>query len=289
MRSNDEIYDRLSSIKDLPILPTVATKLMNLLSNPNSSIKEISSVIISDPSITTKVLKIANSAFYTTTKEITSARMALVIIGQSQISNIVYSLSLFQTFSDVQDQEFQRKFYTHALASAYLTKDLATRLKIRKSAMAFTAGLIYDIGLIIINQYFHNYFRLAKIHMDKNNVKSQFAFEEVMGIEPRKIGAWVAEHWKLPRPLVNILAGEKGTENPDEEKLTAIIHLSKMIASLAGFELLDTFSENEFIESSAWNSFSNEIDIDFKENILADIMFKKEKIEDYVSVILNTQ
>lgn len=284
---SSEVLNKLKTIENLPTIPIVASKLMTLLTASNTSLKEISKIMTSDPAITANVLKIANSAYYTTSKEVDSVRMALVIIGESQITNIVYSLSIYRVFSDEIDTDFQEKFYEHALATAHVAQLLTNNLKIRARDYVFTAGLIHNIGLIILNQYYNNQFRLVELLVDKKNMKSHEAFTKILSINQYEIGAWLTKRWQLPHYITSSIVKYdcSNFENSKEDELAAIVHLASIITSIMGFSILDKYDPEDFVNSKCWSAFSNNSKEINKEEILESILNKKENILEFIDLI----
>ena len=158
--SKKEIEKYFYSIDNLPTLPVIAMQLFSLIEE-EASMKKIAKVISSDPSLTTKVLKISNSAFYGVRKKIDTLERALVILGINEINNIVHGISFFKLFpqKNILNRFDMVKFWEHSLMVAHTARILARKLDIRTHGEEYTSGLIHDIGKLIISQYFQKEFK----------------------------------------------------------------------------------------------------------------------------------
>jgi len=201
----DQIRSELEKIQSLPTLPVIATKLLNMIDQENVSMTEVSKVIVVDPALTSRVLKIANSAYYGVRNHIDTIKLALVVLGIAEIRNVLLSVSLFRTFNDVDEEESfdQNAFWRHSIAVAHLAKKFARDFRIRTHGEEFTAGLIHDIGKIIIAQYFS--YTLPDIHEAMQGKPNYEAEEQVLGLSHMDIGAWLAEKWKIPEHLTETI------------------------------------------------------------------------------------
>lgn len=258
----DKIKKRILSIENLPTLPTVAMEVMSLVRNPDSSMADIVKVIQNDPSITTKILKIANSAFYGMRQRIDTINRALVVLGTNEISNLVTSIAVFKTFPVNPDKpSFDRKkFWSHCALSGEIAKSISIKLGMKTMSEVFTAGLLHDIGKIILDQYFHDDFIEAldlsysqKLPLYETE-KSQF------GVTHAQIGGWVSERWKLPRNLIDcILYHHKPARSLNNKVITAIICIANEFSKVAD----EAFSGEEVMvvveDMVAWKILQKEM------------------------------
>ncbi|MDD3050940.1 MAG: HDOD domain-containing protein, partial [Candidatus Cloacimonetes bacterium] len=155
-----EIQREFDNIRELPTLPIVAVKLLELLRDDNSTLKEITDVMSIDPPIATTVLKVANSVLYALPQRVDSLRRAFVILGANEITNIVLSVSFARTFPWTKGSIYfdRKKYWEHSVVTGYITRLLAKELGIVTHGEEYTAGLIHDIGKIIMDQFFHKEF-----------------------------------------------------------------------------------------------------------------------------------
>ena len=292
MKINKSVEERLNAIESLPTLPAIAAQLLRLLTENNSSISRMSQLITSDPSITSKILKIANSAFYGVRKKIDTIRLAMVVLGLNEIRNIVLSVSIFRTFSDVDDSDsFDRdKFWHHSIAVGHFARVLVKELKINTHGEEFTAGLIHDIGKIVMDQYFHDDFIKSFNFSREKKISNYAAEKKFIGATHMEIGAWLANNWRLPSKLIDSIAYH---HNPfsyieDDPLMIYIVSLCNINARKFGFSETSSFEDKKIDEKKIWREiekYSNVQQINRNE-VLNKMKEEKENIKVYISQLM---
>jgi HD-like signal output (HDOD) protein len=161
VKNQQAIRKTLESISTIPTLSIVLDKLARLLQNPQTSAEEIGRAITTDQALASKVLKLVNSAFYGFPGKIGTITHAVVILGFSTVKNIVLTASIFDAFSNRKNQgsEFSmEKFWTHSIGCGAASQTIAKHIGFKEKEECFIAGLIHDIGKIILCHYFHEEF-----------------------------------------------------------------------------------------------------------------------------------
>lgn len=276
----EKIKETIKEIRSLPTLPAIVLQIMDLLSNPNTSVQDLSKIISLDLSLTTTTLKLVNSAYYGFPRQISTVNHALVIMGFNEIRNITFAVSTLRTFPEAFASEHfsQQEFWQHSLECALGAKALAENLRYRVSGEVFIAGLTHDIGKIILEQYLHSYF-LKVIKMMQSEKLSMFEAErKVLKTSHAEIGAWLAKQWNLP---VEIEEAIKFHHTPEEAEssleLTAIVHLSDI---LSHWKSVDSEENKLFpsIHPAVWENLKS-LKPDINESYLEFFisLFEKEK------------
>jgi HD-like signal output (HDOD) protein len=143
----------LEKLNDIPTLPIVASKVNELINNPNSSAGDIAAILKKDQVLTAKVLKLINSPYYGIPGEVTDVRRALAFLGFNTLAQLVLGLSVFSHFPSEGSNEFpMMEFWRHALATAVCAEVIAKRVKYAKPEECFTCGLLHDIGKIVLHE-----------------------------------------------------------------------------------------------------------------------------------------
>ena len=203
-----ELRRQVDKIVTLPTLPHVIGKLASVLENPMVSAEEVNTVISSDQVLTAKVLRLVNSAFYGFPGQISSVTHAIVILGFTTIRSVALSASVFDVFSlNGGNVKFDRsKFWQHAIGTAVISKAIAHYKGYPEEEDAFVAGLLHDIGKVIIDQCLHDLFsKIIKEVYDKD-ILFLDAEHEFMDCNHQHLGKWLCENWKLPLRLREAIA-----------------------------------------------------------------------------------
>ena len=148
------------SIIGLPTLPTVVAKMIELVDNPRTSASSLARLIATDQALTARILKLANSAYYGFSREISTVNMAIVVLGFNTVKDMGLSLSVFDVFKTGKpNASFDlTRFWEHSIACGIAARMLARSYRSRYAGEAFVAGLLHDIGKVILNQYFQSEF-----------------------------------------------------------------------------------------------------------------------------------
>ncbi|PIE76795.1 HD family phosphohydrolase, partial [bacterium DOLJORAL78_65_58] len=140
----------LKTIKDLPPLPLVVQKLLQVMDDPNSSADDISQVLSADNAMAAKVLKLVNSSFYGLSGQVASVPRAIVILGLSSIRNLALGLGVTKLMARAGNGELQQRFWAHSIATAAACETVARATQRIIPEEAFVAGLLHDIGHLIL-------------------------------------------------------------------------------------------------------------------------------------------
>jgi len=213
MPVNQQLQDRIKHIANLPTLPQVASRLMKIINDPLTSSSDVAFVVGQDLSLSAKILRLANSAFYGIPRSITNINNAVVVLGLKVINTMVLSLTVFDMFPEDRRSRslFDRKaFWVHSLACGLFAKKLAARVKkfvLFDPEEAFCAGLLHDIGKVVMEQYLHEDFHNA-LKYARTEKKDMFTSEkETLGYTHTEVAQWLTSGWGLPMeielPVVN--------------------------------------------------------------------------------------
>jgi len=240
-------------VKDIPSLPEVVTKVMELVQDPKSSAAQLSRVISHDPGLTSRVLRLVNSAYYGFPKQISSIQHAIMILGFTTMRGLVLSTSIFKIFAPKSGKAASlnyKQFWKHSLVTAIAAKTINKYLFFPEEDDLFSAAILHDIGKIILDQYDHdNYLNVLLEVPDQNDfnkvLEAENKFCEIVHPE---IGYIVAEGWNLPESLSNVIKYHHNPlESENNPKMAGIVYLGNIFAkNLVDCERFDPslFSQN---------------------------------------------
>ena len=211
------IKQTLEKVKELPTLPVVANKVNVLLSDPKSSASELANVIELDQSITAKILRLVNSAYYSLPQRVTNIQQAIGLLGFKNISYIVLTLSVFDTLRKSTRSSFnRRKFWVHAIATAILSVKIAKLCGYKFDDDVFTAGLLHDIGKVFMDGFLHESFQAIIDYTSKHNTSFHQAEQDLYDVDHTLVGEWIARSWKFPIHVIAVIKHHH--QDPPERK-----------------------------------------------------------------------
>lgn len=189
----------LEKLNDIPTLPIVASRVTELINNPNSSSADIAAVLKKDQVLTAKVLKLINSPYYGIPSSVTDVQRALAFLGFNTLAQLVLGLSVFSLFPSKGSDEFPLlDFWRHALGAAVCSEVIAKRVKYPKPEECFTCGLLHDIGKIVLHTIAPDTL-LEVVRLAKKNEGTFVEAETALDVPSHAfLGEYIAAKWGLP-------------------------------------------------------------------------------------------
>lgn len=222
----------LDQISGLPTLPAVISQVTKLMQNPRVSANEVGQAISNDQALATKILKVVNSSFYGFPSRITTITHAIVILGFNSIRATALSASVFQTFgkSDKESSFNREAFWKHSIAVGAAAKILAKKMQMKEIEETFLAGLMHDLGKVVLDQFMHEQFEEIIAYVKTNNCIISNAERAVIGVTHADIGMWLAQKWNLNQEFIYIIGNHHSpTSASDYFKINSIIHVADIL------------------------------------------------------------
>lgn len=217
--------------------PSTYTRLDTLIQDPDSAIDDFASVINTDPALATRLLKIVNSPFYGFPSQINTISRAITIIGTRELNHLVLATSVLNTFSGIPSTLINMdSFWQHSLACAMTARQLANACGQRGTERLFTAGLLHNIGSLVMYQSLPELAREA-INSARFGHETIFEAEQrIIGFDHSEVGEALALAWRLPESLVDTI---RHHHCPAEAKTAAldvaIVHVADVMVSAVPF------------------------------------------------------
>lgn len=235
--SRQDVLALIGDIKQLPTPPVVFTQINRVVNSPDASVYDVARIVAEDPGMSARTLRMANSAYYGLAQPVSSVRQAIVILGMDAVRSLALSAALLKTFSGyLAEPEFQNNYWRHSLATASAARILHGKRTsdrgIRGGEEGFTAGLLHDIGKLVMVCHIQVLRRQVLAHPQFGVVEDRFAEQEVLGFTHAEIGAVLAERWNLPEPLVAAIQyhHEPGAAPPEQARLARVVHAADYLA-----------------------------------------------------------
>ena len=226
----------LAAIKDLPSIPKVVFEVTRLLNDSKTATNRLSEVIGKDQGLTSKVLAIANSPLYGIKRKVSSIEFAVLILGFQEIKNIVAALSFVDSIEVVPTEYFDpQEFWLHSMLVGTAAKGISQHLGFEFGSEAFVAGLLHDLGILVIHKFFHPEFIQIVEKASSENMSILKAEAEVLGLTHQEIGRFLAEKWDLPLILCESINYHHTPSQAIENKyFVSIIHLVDYMTQCLG-------------------------------------------------------
>lgn len=229
----------VANIRNLPTPPIVFTQIQKVINRETASAADVSKILAEDPSMSAKVLKMTNSAFYGLPREIDSVQQAVMIIGFEAVKNLVLSASVLEMFKGNKiDSDFQERFWRHSLATAFGSRLIARKVKSRGAfdvEAAFSAGLLHDIGKLVIACFLPDEFKeIAEEVKRTPNTEDKDIEMAVLGYSHEQVGAALAVSWNLSSTMIDAIAFHHYPEKSGvEHSLSYAIYFANYLAKEA--------------------------------------------------------
>ena len=219
----------------LASFPDVYFRLKEILENPASSAKDIAKVVSSDVALTTKLLKLVNSPLFGLTQKVDSVERAVSLVGEEELSNLVLGITAIRYFKDIPPELMDMQiFWKHSLSCAIFAKIIASHYKDVNNEILFTAGLLHDVGKLIL---FKNmpYSSVETLVFARENMVPMIEAEEyVLGFTHTDISKLLMESWQFPKTINDIVSNHHSPTRASFEKGAAIVQLADNLANAVG-------------------------------------------------------
>jgi len=234
----NRIQSIITNIDQLPSIPETASRIMNMANDPDVSFKLIAEEISKDQAMTTNILKLCNSAYFSKGKEISSIERAIVTLGLKEVKNIVLVVAakpLLDRFVIGYDLG-KGELWKQSLLVATLSRNIAMKMKRRDIAdVVFTGGLIHNIGKIVLALFVQSTFKDLINIVQERGITFNQAEKEIMGFCHQEVGEKILAKWNFPEVLQAIVRyyHEPGNAPSQYRVETSIVHVASNLSLMA--------------------------------------------------------
>jgi putative nucleotidyltransferase with HDIG domain len=201
---------KIYAIRDLPTLPAIAQKVLSLADDESAGVQKLAALISTDQALSARILSLANSAYYGHRGTISTIQQAMLVVGMNMVKQISLSVLVCGTIG--RGGRDRSQFWKHSFGTATASSLIAQRAGLKDDDVYFMAGLLHDIGKMILEMYFP-----SETEMDHT-----------------EIGAWMAERWQLPPALISAI-GYHHSLVPEHlsQPIVACVHAADVCAKVA--------------------------------------------------------
>jgi putative nucleotidyltransferase with HDIG domain len=237
VQQSDELKSRIiQSIKDLPPMPQVVIRIQHLIMDLNSDTKQLAEIIGSDQAIAAEVLKMANSAYYGMSGRISSIHQASLLLGYQTLGEIVTMAGAADLLAGKMPGYGynSRDLWKHSLSVAFSSKVIAEMKKPDLTYEAHTAGLIHDVGKIILDRYVLEKKDQIADYMEQEEKTFLDAEHHFFGFDHAEIASEICRSWNIPEKITLAIKSHHQPSISNDDALSYILHIADYIATMGG-------------------------------------------------------
>jgi putative nucleotidyltransferase with HDIG domain len=245
----------IEGLSDLPSLSPVLAQLIATLGRDDASVTEVAAIIRQDPVLAARVLRAANSAAYAGRSPVSSIRDALLRLGLVRVRRLALVASLYDAVPVRGTRAARETFWQHSLGVAHGAEIVARHATLGPDDVdpegCFLAGLLHDIGLLVLESHYPKEAAAVKKHADANGMALCQAELAVLGTDHGELGALLAAHWSMPDAIAAAIRSHHRIDHaPAEYRWHAsVVHLADFVVSSEGIGDLSEGSVSAFAEA----------------------------------------
>lgn len=216
--NEDKLEKIIMETVDIPSLPPVAMKVLQLMNDSFSSVNELEKLIEKDQSFSSRLLRIANSPYYGRGRAVDSVSTAIILIGFNTMKNLVVAASM----KDLNRKFglFEQKLWEHSLAVSIAASAIARQTKLVKADEALVAGLIHDVGKTVLNNGMSEQYSRVIEKVYEEGLQFIDVENDMLGFNHCSVGGLIARKWKIPKNLETVIEYHHAKPFPDFEDNT---------------------------------------------------------------------
>lgn len=244
----------VARVHDLTTLPDIYVRVKSVIDDPNSALPELADIISTDPVTSGRLLRIANSAFYGLPSRVSKVTQAVSLLGTQQVHDLVLATSVVHAFGGIPQGLVEPRAFWHSnLLAASAAKRLADDCGILDSERLFVAGLLAQIGLLVLFREMPTQMRDALDAVQERDLPIGTVLRELIGFDYAAVSAELFRRWGLPTELISPMRYHTRPGIAKEYRLeTDILHIAVAIsnAEIRDKALKDLIPE---LDSRAWD------------------------------------
>lgn len=232
-----ELEQLIMNANDLPTIPVVALKVLQLIENETTTAEDLSKVVSSDPAVAARVLKISNSSFFGCKRQINTLPHAIMMLGYNTLKSLVMAASVKQVYKTYGLTE--KMLWEHSFGAGLAARIIANASQLANDEEAFLGGLFHDIGKTIMNNMNSQQFQLVMQKCYNEDLSFLQAEQQFYPYSHAEVGGLVIEKWNFPEMLMKAVLehhrlnfGED--EDPYQITITCIVGLANLFCHKLG-------------------------------------------------------
>lgn len=222
----------VNNIRELPALPSVVLDLISSFERENVDVTTLADKISTDQALAAKTLRLANSSFYGLAAKVKTVKQAIVVLGFDSARALAVASGVIDSFGHGKGGEIDViEFWRHSVAAAVCARSVARSCQLDQDD-AFIAGLLHDIGRLVLATGFPEEYRQAVQFAAEHDVAISEAEVQVLGVDHQRIGQMLAEGWKFPAVIQRAIGQHHTPAREDLCGLPGVVHLANAIVQM---------------------------------------------------------
>lgn len=226
----------ISSVSTLVSPPDVCIKMTELLQSPDCSIQDLGEVVLRDPNLTARLLRLVNSASVGLRGKVDTVSRAITMVGTRELYNMVLSISAVRAFRNLPSALVNMDiFWRHSIYTGLLSRLLAKRCGVLHPERLFIAGLLHDVGSLVLYRSLPEVASELLLTAQGDEQVLSHAEADVLGFTHAEVGAKLLAVWKLPESLIEAVGCHHEPAVAKNAQLeSAIVHIADVLANRSG-------------------------------------------------------
>ena len=244
----------ISGETELASLPAVYTRIVETLNSPRTSSSLLASIVSKDASLSARLLRLVNSAFYGFPSKIDSISRGVTLLGTNELTTLALGISVVRLFQNMPTELIDMEvFWKHSIRCGLFAQLLAGHKVGLSEEKLFVGGLLHDIGRLIMLRKVPQPYAEAILLSRREHLPLFSAEQALLGCDHAEVGRMLSEEWNLPRTLIQMIGGHHNPAMDRYSPETCIIHLADLLAHACGDELLMT-TQVPTLNINAWEN-----------------------------------
>ncbi len=249
---NRELEIMIMTAGDLPTIPVVATKVMQLIGSGNVTAEELSRVVASDPAVAARVLKISNSSYYGCQRQIQTLSHAIVVLGLATLKSLVIAASVKQVYQPYGLTE--KMLWEHSFGAGLAARIIAQETRLASEEEAFLGGLFHDIGKTIMNSMDSRQYQEVMQRCYNDGISFEDAERQVYSYTHSEVGGLVIKKWNFPDMLMHAVLNHHYFDFAEDTdafqiNLTCVVGLADMFCRKIGIGIREPEEELDLLRT----------------------------------------
>lgn len=238
----EQLYARIGEVSSLP---TLAMQIFEVASDPNTDADDLVRLVEGDPALAARIVRTANSALYGLRRRVNDLMSCIMLIGFKEVRNLALTVYVAKLFRESQGHAGYTRLglWQHLVCTGSIARFLCKRLRRGPAEDAYLAGLLHDLGIILMDQYMHQRFCSVLDRLTESADVLELE-RECFGFDHTELGAEIAQRWRFPESLCDSIRFHHAPESytGEHRELVSGVAVANYICNLKGISSLGVAS-----------------------------------------------